>query len=81
MNWLSELDSNQHDKVNSLAACHWLTGDWSGVWDSNPSSSAWKAEALPLDERRKMVPPPGIEPGCPVFQTGAWTTTARAASW
>jgi hypothetical protein len=26
-----------------------------------------------------MVPPPGIEPGSPVLQTGAMTTSAKAA--
>jgi hypothetical protein len=33
----------------------WFAGGWSGWRDSNPSSSAWKAEAQPLYHARLFM--------------------------
>ena len=44
-----------------------------------PCPSVCRTDTRPL-ELLAHVPTPGIEPGCPALQAGAWTTTARSAN-
>lgn len=41
---------------------NWLNWLWSGWWDSNPQSSAWRAEVLPITQHPHLVGIVGLEP-------------------
>jgi hypothetical protein len=53
---------------------------WSEWRDSNPSSSAWKAEVLPLDDTR-MERLTGIEPALSDLASPRVTSYTTAAWW
>lgn len=90
---LRELDSNQHDDVQSVASCRWMIPHCVAYRDTvvrlhvrgggvEPPLSGSKPDGLPLADPRSLPlreHPAGVEPACSAWKADASCRSAKGA--